>query len=85
MNNHALVANWITPRNQGIAFWLIKKHKIQQGYRLAYYLKVPICSDNYTAICMWVQYQSQRNTKKPSTLGELSAHFRDLLPQTLLG
>lgn len=83
MSNHALVTNWITERNQEIAFWLIEKHKIKQGYRLAYYLKVPICNDNYSAICMWVQYQSQKKVKRPKTLGELSSYFKSLLPKQM--
>ena len=81
MNHPVITSYWVSERNQVIAMWLIDKFEIQQGYSLAYYLKVPICNDNYTAICLWVQRQSQAVPKKYNTVGELAAAFLDLLPQ----
>ena len=71
----------VTTRNQHIAMWIATKLNVRQGYNLAYYLKVPIGNDNYTALCLWVQYQSMLVPKKYHTTLELLKGFKDLIPQ----
>ena len=73
----------VNERNQQIALWLIEKFEIQQGYDLDYYLKVPIRQDNYTAVYLWVERQSQAAPKRFNTLGELASGFLATLPQSL--
>jgi len=65
--------------------YLVERFEIKQGYQLAYYLKVPICNDNYSAICLWVQQQSLLTTKRYKTIGELASGFLKLLPQSVFG
>lgn len=82
MSNYSVLAS-VSERNQRIAMHLIERFEIKQGYQLAYYLKVPICNDNYSAVCLWVQQQSQLPSKKFKTIGELANGFLRLLPQNI--
>lgn len=80
MINSAITIHWVNERNQSIAMWLIDLFEVRQGYGLAYYLKVPICSDNHTAVALWVEKCSLQHPKQYDTLGELKKGFTSLLP-----
>jgi len=80
MNHPVMTEKVVSNRNQRIAMWLIEQFEIRQGYGLAYYLKMPICNDNYSAVCLWVQYHSLLQPKQFYTLGELRQGFAKLLP-----
>lgn len=80
MTAQVLNIHWVSERNQCIANWLIDLFEIRQGYGLAHYLKVPICSDNHTAVALWVEKCSAASPKQFYTLGELKQGFAKLLP-----
>lgn len=82
MNKYPIISKFVVSgRNQVVAMYLIERFKVNPGYGLAAYLDVPTCNDNYTAIYLWVQYQSLLVPKKYNTLGELALGFIRQFPQ----
>ena len=86
MTNFPIISTHVvSERNQGIAMAIINRFEIQQGRYLAFYLGVPVCNDNYTSVCLWVQKESLRIPKRYDTIGDLMNGFLNLLPQSIFG